>query len=535
MDQKEDRSRTKGTFGSVGLEIAKKHIFPASRRKMIVGGLAASFVLILIFLMGTFFLNNRFASPGPVSSKHANFESNCSKCHGVSSKIKESSKQCKICHEKTGDKPGVYTDAAHYLYNTKDVARITAGQKKHGKIDAPCSVCHIEHQGRSANIMHVNDTNCVNCHAFGSFNKKHPEFAFAKKRIFDDASLKFTHIKHTKLVMEKIQKETGSLYTEKACFYCHKPKPDGKEFQPILFEPHCGNGCHLTSSSKTPSLAIFNPSSPLPGVWTLEMLKQNPSPATAWLSFSNPNEFKPKPIDKIQKSPVHHSDPWILENLKRNRQAVYRNSDLIDLVSATPLKNRSDRAYQEAIETLKGYVTNLRGKPGIEADLDQVSSALNTAALQMPDSAFPKEQVSILAPAQKQEYEEFALRLAEPCMECHSIENMQIQGVRAEQQVLHRALFDHRAHITERRCLECHTEIPIAEALEGKLKEKEITEKKLGVRPLRDHSGIQNIPKIENCIVCHKPTAANNSCVTCHDMHPNKTQRGNLQLFVDKQ
>lgn len=531
MDQKDDRGRTKGTFGSVGFEITKKHIFPASRRKMIVGGSIASLVLILIFLMGTFFLNDRFASPGPVSSKHANFESNCSKCHGVSSKTNktnETTKQCKVCHEKTGDNPGVYTYSAHYLYNTKDVLRIAASQKKHGKIEAPCSVCHAEHQGRKAIITRVDDNNCVDCHRYGSFNKKHPEFEFAKKKIKDDASLKFTHIKHTKLVMEKIQKETGSLYTEKACFYCHQPNPDGKEFQPIQFEPHCGKGCHLTASSKTPSLAIFNPSSPAPGVWTLEMMKEGPSMGTGWLASSNPNEFKPKPIDKILKSPVRHSDPWILENLKRNRQAVYPHSDLVDLIKAAPLKNGSDRAYKEAIATLKGYVANLRGNPGIEADLDQLDAALATAALQTPDLIFAKAQVSILAPAEKQAYEEFALRLAEPCMECHAIENMQIQGVRAKQQVLHRALFDHRSHITERRCLECHTEIPIAQALEGTLKEKEITEKNL------DHAGIQNIPTMENCMACHKPSAAANACVACHDMHPNKTQRGNLQLFVDK-
>ncbi len=527
MDQKEDRSRTKGSFGPVGLPITKKHIFPASRKKMIVWGLAVSLGLVFIFLMGTFFLNDRFASPGPVSSKHANFESNCSKCHGVSRKATDTTKQCKVCHEKTGDKPGVYTYAAHYLYNTKDTSRIAAGQKQHGKTDAPCSVCHTEHQGRKAMITHVEDTNCVDCHQYGSFNKKHPEFEFAKKKISDDSTLKFTHIKHTKLVMEKIQKETGSLYTEKACFYCHQPKPDGKEFQPILFEPHCGNGCHLTSSSKTPSLAIFNPSSPAPGVWTVEMLKQNTSLGTDWLAFSNSNEFKPKPVDKIQKSPVRHSDPWILENLKRNRQAVYPNSDLADLVKATPVKNGADRSYKEAIATLKGYVASLRGKPEIEMELDNLSAALNTAALQEAPASIGI--TGLVGPVvEKQEYEAFALRLAEPCLECHSIEKMQVQGVRAQQQTLHRALFDHRAHITERRCLECHTTIPIAKALEGKIKEKEILEKKL------DHSGIQNIPTIENCIACHKPSAASNSCVTCHDMHPNKTQRGNLQLFVDR-
>jgi len=440
--------------------------------------------------------------------------------------------KCKVCHEKTGDKPGVYTFSAHYLYNTKEATRIDTGRKKHEKMEMPCSTCHVEHQGRGAVITRVNDQNCGDCHAYGSFNKQHPEFAFAKKKIPDDASLKFTHIKHTKLVMEKIQKETGSLYTEKACFYCHQPKPDGKAFQPIRFEPHCGSGCHLTSSSKTASLAIQNLSNPsVPGVWTLEMLQQDRIPGTLWVAFSNPEEFKPKPGDKILKSPLHHSDPWILENMKRNRQAVYPNSGLTDLLKATPLKSSSDRAYKEAIEALRGYVLGLRGRPGVRADLDQMDALLSIAALQTTYPAFPdllKELNSNITSPQKQEFEAFVSKIAEPCQECHFIENMQIQGVRAEQTILHRSLFDHRAHILERRCLACHREIPIAEALEGKIKEKEIIEKRL------DHAGIQNIPTLENCKACHRPDTATDSCVTCHDMHPNKTQRGNLQLFVER-
>jgi uncharacterized membrane protein len=89
--------------------------------------------------------------------------------------------------------------------------------------------------------------------------------------------------------------------------------------------------------------------------------------------------------------------------------------------------------------------------------------------------------------------------------------------------VLHRAEFNHRAHILDRRCLECHVEIPIADALDANTK----------IDILKDKSSIQNVPKKENCVECHTSTAASNRCVTCHFMHPNKENRGSLQLFVD--
>jgi uncharacterized membrane protein len=95
--------------------------------------------------------------------------------------------------------------------------------------------------------------------------------------------------------------------------------------------------------------------------------------------------------------------------------------------------------------------------------------------------------------------------------------------VQRDQQVLRRAQFNHRAHIVQRRCLECHTEIPIiAQADSAK-----------AVPASLDRAAIQNIPGIENCRVCHNANETSNRCVTCHYFHPNKTNRSSMLLYLD--
>ena len=55
--------------------------------------------------------------------------------------------------------------------------------------------------------------------------------------------------------------------------------------------------------------------------------------------------------------------------------------------------------------------------------------------------------------------------LTTPCRQCHRVENATIARVQAGQDALRRAEFDHRAHILQARCLDCHAEIPILENL----------------------------------------------------------------------
>lgn len=108
--------------------------------------------------------------PGPVSAGHAKFESECTSCHDRSNRERQS-ELCLGCHKeiaadvrRSGGFHGRMANAG------------TAGQ---------CQACHSEHQGRDADIVHMDVTQfdhrrtdfaldgahrgltCANCHASG--------------------------------------------------------------------------------------------------------------------------------------------------------------------------------------------------------------------------------------------------------------------------------------------------------------------------------------------------------------------------------
>jgi hypothetical protein len=116
MPSKDNESRKKGTFSDIRLPVTRKYIHPASRTRMlIIGGVAA-----LGFLGYTIFdltiRQGEFISNGPLSTNHANFEKDCSSCHASSASLGSggsvTNEKCSVCHEKFGDKIGVYTFAA---------------------------------------------------------------------------------------------------------------------------------------------------------------------------------------------------------------------------------------------------------------------------------------------------------------------------------------------------------------------------------------------------------------------------------------
>ena len=114
--------------------------------------------------------------------------------------------------------------------------------------------------------------------------------------------------------------------------------------------------------------------------------------------------------------------------------------------------------------------------------------------------------------------------LTEACRECHQVRNATIVRVDSDQRELGRAEFDHRAHIVQRRCLDCHSEIPIAEHLETEAKPA----------PELDHSGIYNLPVVDTCRECHDPRQASDRCVTCHLFHPDKGARAELLPYFEE-
>jgi hypothetical protein len=270
------------------------------------------------------------------------------------------------------------------------------------------------------------------------------------------------------------------------------------------------------------------------------MIRSQGGPGTQWAFYANPNEFKPRG-NSVSKQPLNHEDPWVLENLKRIRRRLYPGLDFADLLKTSgKLATQSSQAlfadiYREALQTLQTYAMGLRGRPEpeIQGELSRIDSLLKVSRLklwrQTSSIAGPTflSQPASLSPnldaTQVEALKGLALDLTDPCRKCHIVANANILRVQKDQRTLNRAEFDHRAHILERRCLECHTDIPIIKTPNDTTK----------VNNLQYGSFIQNLPPIENCRECHNASESSNRCVTCHYFHPNKTNRSSLLLYLD--
>ncbi|MGH8015903.1 MAG: hypothetical protein ACREBV_06905, partial [Candidatus Zixiibacteriota bacterium] len=467
--------RVKGSFSEALLSVSKKYVYPAKYRKTILVGVMAAIVVIVYFVVDWLVLSGKFATPGPVSSNHADFEGDCEKCHDLANEV--SDKNCSSCHEKFGDDLGVYTFKAHYLYRSDNYARIQPASEKSHSDEQNCYECHQEHNGRMAQITSVPDTKCLKCHDYGSFDSDHPEFQFVRERIPDDSALKFTHIRHTGFVSKFLEQKGERAYIEETCLYCHNAKDDGKNFQPLDFDKHC-KSCHLTASVETPLLDVEGGTADEPGVETLEMIRRRLGPGTRWAFYLNPNEFTSLGGRKVKKAPVYHEDPWILENLKQIRNQLYVSTGLDAILNTVPNPQKPNPRgrNQEVIEALKEYADQLRGRPEAEIQQDlliidsliSMAERRSRAELRLLSSKNMNLQPQF-NPNLSQNQIDGLVQVANDltgagsklCQECHSLSNAGIVSFNGDQRSLVRAEFDHRAHILERQCLDCHNIIPV--------------------------------------------------------------------------
>ncbi len=464
---------------------------------------------------------------GPLSSAHASLSNDCSACHTPGGEVVNDA--CSTCHEKYGDELGVYTFSAHYLYRTNDFQRLVPSPQ-----EVPCSSCHPEHQGSQAEIISIEDSRCLDCHAYGSFNRDHPPFEVAPVPA-EEAPLSFTHIHHVKEVMERQQ----LVDLEKACLHCHQPRPDGKSFQAIDFGLHC-DSCHLTTGVGTPRLPIAAAGSDEIGVETLDAILQQGAPGSRWALFTNPGEFR-QAGNGVRKSPLDHRDPWVLHNLRRLRGLLFEDPGLADLLQASadiPPDQVRD-LYREAIETLEGYTLGLRSTPDgeVQKELERIEGMLRELRRALRDPYTPLDETHFplalgepregLSEERKEEIHSLIADLTQPCTSCHRVEDATIQRVQKDQRTWNRAEFNHRAHILQRRCLDCHQEIPFEEYLGDGAVSTEKPPADL------DHAGIENLPTMETCQDCHRPQVASNRCATCHVFHPDQSRRSELLLYLD--
>ena len=537
MAQDNFHKRIKGSFSAALLSVSKKYLYPAKYRKTLIAGFLAAIIVLGWFALDWTLLSGKFAAPGPVSSNHADFEANCEKCHDLANAVTDGN--CSSCHEKFGDDLGVYTFEAHYLYRSDDYSRIYPASVENIDSRQNCYECHQEHNGRMAEITNVPDSKCLKCHDFGSFDTNHPEFQFMRDRVPDDSAMKFTHKRHTEFISKFLAQKGQRANIEETCLYCHNAQADGKNFQPLDFDKHC-KSCHLTAAVETPVLSVKGSAADEPGVETLETIRKRLGPGTRWSFYINPNEFL-KFGSRIKKAPVYHEDPWILENLKQIRNSIFVGQGLDAILNTVP--NPQDPEVQsrnkKIIDALREYADQLRGRPEheIQQDLLIIDSLISMAQrnlkreLRLLSSKPMNEITPQFNPNLTQNQIDGFLQVASDltsagnklCQECHIVANAGIVSFDGYQKSLVRAEFDHRAHILERQCLDCHNIIPITTAMNPDT----------AAAKALDISATHNLPGIENCRECHSKSKTANTCVTCHQFHPNKEHRGNLRLFAE--
>lgn len=517
-----DPRRKKGFFSRLWLPVAKRYLYPSSRNGMFLVGGVGGLALLGLFAFNATVQEGALVSNGPLSSNHAAFGSDCASCHTPFESVTDD--KCSTCHEKFGDELGTYTFDAHYLYRTADFTRVVPSPN-----ESACFTCHGEHQGREASITDVPDRACQQCHEYDSFNEGHPEFAVLADSTVDDGRLKFPHTIH---VTEVSQRE-DLVDTEQACLYCHNATSDGRGFEPLSFEAHC-DACHLTTSEATPWLPVATAEAP--GVLPLESLRALERPGSLWTYYTNPGEFRSRGTS-VQKTPVYHQDRWVLENLRRLRDALYPSDGLADLLRASgDVDERDVRGlYEEALATLRTYAEELRGTPSadVQRELAEVEELLAVVERRLRDPYASLDETKFavsqaardtsLTTEEVRAYERVVAQLTQPCQTCHYVENATIVRAKADQKTLVRAEFDHRAHISTTRCLDCHNVIPIRQYVAtGEAPPSDL-----------DNAGIHNLPSIETCQTCHDDGKALNTCTTCHLFHPDKSQHANLLLYLE--
>lgn len=513
----DERRFEKGFFSRNRFPVASRYVQAAGRGRLFAAGAVAALLLVVLFLADAFVGRAATIAGGPLSASHALFGQECSTCHVALDGAPDI--KCQSCHQQSGSDLGAYTFARHYLYRSGDVDRSAPVSR-----ELECSSCHREHQGRDAGLQQVADAQCASCHEVDSFSE-HPEFEFAAENIPDPANLKFPHVAHVREVMA----EQDLVDVEASCLQCHTPRPDGRGFQPISFASSC-DGCHLTQSTATPFLPSGGAGA---SVATLPQIRERTDPDAQWAHFWNAGEFNQRG-GEVQKRPVYHADPWVLYNLRKLRQSLYPGAELADLLrTSADVPARDARVlHREAVATLRAQIDALRGDPSptVQRELRELSALLQEVETMIEQPFAPLDETRFdvgvadraeaiaAGGANEAAYTAVIDSLTAVCQTCHIVERATIRRVQADQTALVRAEFDHRAHVTHARCLDCHSTIPVREALET------------GDDPPvdQDRAGIVNMPGIATCRSCHTPRAAPVRCTSCHLFHPDKSHWATL-------
>ena len=266
----------------------------------IVGGIAA--VLIYDRLIFQKKASEQIFSAGPISSHHAQFEQDCSRCHDKNAAMGNELTPAKFASVlKDRFKHGLdFASIDNRCERCHEDEHQPVGLKKEYDVHEPnvvnnraCSICHMEHLGTGP-MERVTDSQCATCHnnsavmvasaqkgttlpaaaferrrpaqgqlpavsrpkegytqVFASFHRGHPEFQLIREKIADPDTLRFNHSRH---FANDIPPVKGGQKLD--CNYCHKPDPQGRFYLRINFEAHC-QSCHaLQFDERNPSLHL---------------------------------------------------------------------------------------------------------------------------------------------------------------------------------------------------------------------------------------------------------------------------------------
>lgn len=521
MDSNEPRFE-KGLFSSKRLPVSEEYVRESGRWPLFAAGGLGIVILAAVFLGDAFLGRAATVSHGPLSASHALFGNDCASCHTPLQGATNAS--CAACHGTLGSPVGAYSWEQHYLYRSSDPDRSAPSTS-----EVSCAACHQEHQGRDASLVSATDATCRSCHVeVEGFPNGHPQFQFAAEEWPDASNLNFPHVLHVSEVMA----ENELVDVETACLSCHVPESTGASFQPLSFETQC-DACHLSQSASTPFLPIRPADGSGPGVATLEQIRASGDPGTLWSQFWNPNEFRTLG-DQVQKRPLYHEDPWVLQNLRQIRRELFPGAELADLLTTSadvPLDD-AEILPREAIATLREQIRALRGNPSsdVQEELARMTELLDALEGRIANPFAPidvtRYGVRLADRAgdlpTEEAYHALVDSLTIECQACHRVENATIARVQTSQHTLARAEFDHRSHVSHARCLDCHNAIPVRDALAAGEDE---------LAPELDRSEILNLPTIETCAACHTDRAAPNNCTSCHVFHPDDSHWGNLSRY----
>ncbi len=559
----ESNGKKKAAASIPAIPVSPGYIQPARRAGMIAAGCILSFLFMSYMYQNSSFEDGSFVSTGAISSPHADVETRCLVCHVETTGFMDI--RCRDCHEKSSQF-AIYDFATHYLYNSNDQERVTAAVQAQAGHEMACGTCHEEHLGRKNDLADVSDQRCTGCHGFDSFDAGHPEFEFVREDSRDDSTLLMTHLRHTVFVLRQktgideieslfavLREQTGSPdhFFMEACLECHVPAPDGKAFLPPNFEKHCQK-CHIKSDAAVMALPSFNPDEPdRPGVETITQMQQRGGPGLSW-TFTVAPDIVSDEDGEVSKNRIIHKDPWILENLKRIRKQWLQDSSLAEVLPTTgdSAGLSSGAFYGRVIAVLREHTREFQSRSDLSAEAARLNLWLDRAALALHQPASAVGGKPVPHPTRRQDEVPGAPRSGEylqlvadltsangpECGKCHEVKHAGLLPVQAEQQVLHRARFDHSAHVIRRRCTDCHDRIPLnAELLKRSVASYSTFKSEFKREFEQDRAATQNIPGVAVCQECHSGQRVRASCVTCHNFHPNKSQRVTLDLFFSNQ